>query len=239
MRSIIVLIGATAALALFATTEVSAQMPGGMPGGMGGGGMGGRPMSQPNEQIDTGQHDDKPDVAAQKWYKLGAKALAKAMEYDAAAAKASGPEKRASELDKASDSYYRALDLYTEALANNADMANAWDSVGYIHLRLGAYVESVDDYDHTLKLQPDAEEAIERRAEAYLHLDRIDDARSAYMELFNHARPLADQLMTSMQRWVTDHRPDPKGMRPAQVDGFDAWLQERAKLAATPVAAGG
>jgi len=234
MRSFIVLIGATAAFAMVASTDVSAQMPGGMPGGMGG-----RPMSQPNEQIDTTPHEDKPDVAAQKWYKQGVKALAKAMEYDAAAAKASTPDKRASELDKASDSYYRALDLYTEALSNDADMADAWDSVGYVHLRLGAYVESVDDYNHTLKLRPDAEEAIERRAEAFLHLDRIEDAESAYMELFNHSRTLADQLMVQMQRWVADHRPDPKGMRAAQIDAFDGWLRERAKLAETPVAAGG
>jgi tetratricopeptide (TPR) repeat protein len=238
MRSSIVLLTVTAAVAVFAAAEVAAQMPGGMPGGMGGG-MGGRPMTQPGEQMDTTQHEDKPDVAAQKWYKQGVKALAKAMEYDAAAAKASGPDKRASELEKASDSYYRALDLYTEALSNDADMADAWDSVGYVHLRLGAYVESVDDYNHTLKLRPDAEEAIERRAEAYLHLDRIDEAESAYMELFNHSRPLADQLMGLMQRWVADHRPDPKGMRPAQVDGFDTWLQERAKLTAAPAAAGG
>jgi tetratricopeptide (TPR) repeat protein len=234
MRSFIVVIGATAAFAMVASTDVSAQMPGGMPGGMGG-----RPMSQPNEQIDTTPHEDKPVVAAQKWYKQGVKALAKAMEYDAAAAKASTPDKRASELDKASDSYYRALDLYTEALSNDADMADAWDSVGYVHLRLGAYVESVDDYNHTLKLRPDAEEAIERRAEAFLHLDRIEDAESAYMELFNHSRTLADQLMVHMQRWVADHRPDPKGMRAAQIDAFDGWLRERAKLAEVPVAAGG
>jgi len=237
MRSIIVFVAATATAAIFAAGQVSAQMPGGMPGGMGGG-MGGRPMTEPGAQIDTSQHEDKPDVAAQKWYKQGVKALAKAMEYDAAAAKASTPDKRASELEKASDSYYRALDLYTEALSNNADMADAWDSVGYVHLRLGAYVESVDDYNHTLKLKPDAEEAIERRAEAYLHLDRIDDAQSAYMELFNHARPLADQLMVAMQGWISEHRPDPKGMRPAQVDVFDAWLHERAKLAEAPVAGG-
>jgi len=238
MRSIIVLVAATAVVAIFSVGEARAQMPGGMPGGMGGG-VGGRPQTPPGEQLDQTPHEDKPDIAAQKWYKQGVKALAKAMDYDAAAAKASSPDKRSSELEKASDFYYRALDLYTEALSNNADMADAWDSVGYVHLRLGAYGESIDDYNHTLKLRPDAEEAIERRAEAYLHLDRIDDAQSAYMDLFNHARPLADQLMVAMQRWVTEHRPDPKGMRPAQVDGFDAWLQERAKLAEAPVAAGG
>jgi tetratricopeptide (TPR) repeat protein len=103
--------------------------------------------------------------------------------------------------------------------------------VGYAHLRLGAFRESVDDYDHALKYKPDLEEAILHRAEAYLRLDRLDDAQSAYMDLFNHARALADQLMVDMQKWLADHRQDAKGMRPAQIDAFDTWLQERDKIA--------
>ena len=28
---------------------------------------------------------------------------------------------------------------FTEALSNKGDMVEAWDNVGYVHLRLGAY----------------------------------------------------------------------------------------------------
>jgi len=153
------------------------------------------------------------------------------MEHDQLALKASNPDKRADELDKARDSYYRALDYFTEALSNNAEMSEAWNSAGYVHLRLGAYGESIDDYDHALKFNPDLQEAIAHRAEAYLRLDRLDEAESAYMDLFNHARPLADQLMPAMQRWLEEHRQDPKGVRPAQIEAFDQWLKERDKLA--------
>ncbi len=51
-------------------------------------------------------------------------------------------------------------------------------------------------------------EAIEHRGEAYLGIDRLDDAKAAYMDLFFHARPLADQLMVPMQAWLQSHRVD-------------------------------
>ena len=69
------------------------------------------------------------------------------------------------------------------------------------------------------------------RAEAYLALDRLDDAKSAYMDLFNHERALADQLMTAMQKWLAEHRGNANGMRVSDVDAFDKWLQEREGIA--------
>ncbi len=63
--------------------------------------------------------------------------------------------------------------------------------------------EAVDDYNHALALKPDLKEAIEHRGEAYLAIDRLDDAKIAYMDLFNHAPPLADQLMLAMQKWLS------------------------------------
>lgn len=219
----------TALAALAAATPggaVRAQMPAGMPGGM----SGARPSAQPS-QVDATPRPDKPDVAAQKAYKAAVKALDKAMQYDQLALKAANSDKRADALEKARDSYYRALDMFTEALSNDAEMADAWNSAGYVHLRLGAYGESVDDYDHALKFKPDLPEAIAHRAEAYMRLDRLDEAQSAYMDLFNHARPLADQLMTTMQHWLEEHRQDPKGMRATQIDAFDQWIKERNKLA--------
>lgn len=232
MRQILLVTRVAALAAAAFCGSAWAQMPG-MPGG--GSMSGGRPSSpQPSERLDRVQQPDKPAVAAQKAYKAAAKALEKAMQFDQQALKAPNADKKADELEKARDQYYRALDLFTEALSNDANMADAWNSAGYVHLRLGAYGESVDDYDHALKFKPDLEEAIAHRAEAYLRLDRVEEVESAYMELFNHARPLADQLMPVMQRWVEAHRQDPKGMRPAQIDDFDRWLKERDKLANQP-----
>ena len=214
------------------TAPAFGQMPGGM-GGMGGQGGMGRPsgMSQPSEEIQSTPAVDKPDAAATKAYAAGKKSLAKAKDFESAAAGAQNPDKKSKALEKMGDAYYRALDQFTEALSNKGDMYDAWNEVGYIHLRLGAYAESIDDYNHTLALKPDLYEATFHRGEAYLATDRLENAKGAYMDLFNHARPLADRLMVSMQNWLTMRRADSNGMRAVDVDAFDKWLQEQGGIA--------
>jgi tetratricopeptide (TPR) repeat protein len=174
---------------------------------------------------------DKPDAAATKAYKSAVKSLNKAHEYEEAMAKATNPDKKADELDKTGDAYGKALDYFTMAIMNKGDMVEAWNGAGYVHLRLGAYNESIDDYNHTLALKPELYEAIEHRAEAYMALDRLEDAKASYMNLFNHARPLADQLLVAMQKWLGTHRVAANGMRAADIDSFDKWLQERDGIA--------
>ena len=201
-----------------------------MPGGQGG--MGRTPgMNQPSEELPSTPPVDKPDAAARKAYTAGLKSLAKAKDYESAAANASNEDRKAKELEKMGDAYDRALDQFTEALRNNGEMVEAWNNVGFIHLRLGAYAEALDDYNHTLALKPDLPEAILHRGEAYLGVDRLDDAKAAYMDLFNHTPPLADEMMAAMQKWLAAHRANANGMRVSDVDAFDEWLQERDGIA--------
>jgi tetratricopeptide (TPR) repeat protein len=100
-----------------------------------------------------------------------------------------------------------------------------------VHLRLEAYQESIDDYNHALALKPDLMDAIEHRAEAYLAVDRIDDVKAPYMDLYNHDPALAAQLMAAMQKWLSEHQSDAKGMRPADIAAFGKWLSERDGIA--------
>jgi tetratricopeptide (TPR) repeat protein len=230
MRRIFICLGVLALLG----AEVQQAGGQGYPGG--GGQMPGRPgMGQPggsqSSDIPSSAANEKPDAAARKAFKAGEKSLNKAREYAEVAAKATNPDKKADALDKVSDAYGKALDQFTEALSNKGDMFEAWNNVGYIHLRLGAYRESIDDYNHTLALRPELYEAIEHRAEAYMAVDRLDQAKAAYMDLFNHARPLADQLMVWMQKWLESHHAAANGMRAADIDSFDKWLQERDGIA--------
>jgi len=203
----------------------------GYPGGGGGRPIMGGAPAQPHDEMASTPSTEKPDAAAKKAYNAGIKTLNKAREYEAAAAKATNPDKKGAAIDKLGDAYGKALDQFTEALRNKGDMFEAWNQVGYIHLRLGAYGESIDDYNHTLALKPDLLEAVEHRGEAYMAVDRLDEAKSAYMNLFNHARPLADQLMATMQTWLESHRVAANGMRAADIDSFGKWLQEREGIA--------
>ncbi|MDP9084035.1 MAG: tetratricopeptide repeat protein [Pseudomonadota bacterium] len=207
---------------------------GGYPGGAGGvGGRGG--MSQagtdPGGEVSSTVSAEKPDAAAKKAFTAGVKSLNRAKEYEEVAAKATDADKKGVAMEKVGDAYERALDQFTETLRNRADMFEAWNYVGYIHLRLGAYPEAIDDYNHTLALRPALPEAVEHRAEAYLAMDHLDETKMAYMDLFNHDRPPADQLMAAMQKWFADHRTAANGMRPADIDAFGKWLQERDGIA--------
>jgi len=218
------------AAALFDASGALAQMMPGGPGQM----PGGRPSSQPIDPSGdqpSAPVTEKPDAAAKKAFTAGMKSLNKAKEFEAVAAAAPNADKRAKALEKVGDLYDKALDQFTEALSNKGDMVDAWDNVGYVHLRLGAYAEAVDDYNHVLALKPELLEAVAYRGEAYLAVDRLDDAKMAYMDLFNHAPDLADQLMQKMQKWQSEHRTDAHGMRPADVDAFGKWLLERDGIA--------
>ncbi len=200
------------------------QIPGvGRPGSMGGG--------PPDDSSPPQQSTEKPDLAAAKAYKQAMKSLDKAKELEAAAASATNADKKAKALDKLDDAYNRALDQFTEALSNKGDMVEAWNHVGYVHLKLGAFREAIDDYNHALTLKPDLLDAVEHRAEAFLAVDRLDDVRIAYMDLFNHAPELAAQLMAAMQKWLADHQADAHGMRAGDIDAFGKWLSEREGIA--------
>ncbi len=206
--------------------------PGGgqMPGG-------GRGMSQPPPMSDTpAPASDKPDAAARKAFKAGVKSLKRAQEFEEIADKATNPDKKADAVDKVGDAYGKALDQFTEALSNKGDMVEAWNYAAYVHLRLGAYNEAIDDYNHTLSLKPDLLEAIEGRGEAYMGTDRLDQAKAAYMDLFNHDPPLAGQLFAVMQKWLEAHRAASNGMRASDVDSFGKWLEERKGIAAQAAA---
>ncbi len=228
MKTILLLVAAVALCGLQARIA-DAQ---GLPGGLGGGGRGQAPPGAgglPDEPPTP--TEDKPDVAVKKALKAANKALdkAKALEADAAASK--DPDKKAKDMDRLSDQYNTALDAFTEALSHKSDLVEAWDQVGYIHLRQGAFREAIDDYNHTLALKPELMEAIEHRAEAYLAVDHLDEVEIAYMDLYNHSPDLAAQLMAAMQKWVAARQADSSTPHSADAEAFAKWVSERDGIA--------
>jgi tetratricopeptide (TPR) repeat protein len=224
-----------AAAVVFCAAQVriadAQMMPGGGMGGGMGGGRGQMPPAggaMPDEAPAT---SEKPDVAVKKALRAATKALDKAKALEADAAATSNPDKKAKDMERVSDEYNVALDAFTEALSNKGDIVEAWDQVGYIHLRLGAYREAIDDYNHTLTLKPELMEAIEHRAEAYLAVDHLDEVKIAYMDLYTHTPDLAVQLMAAMQKWLAARQADPAASRNAEAEAFAKWVSERDGIA--------
>ena len=96
---------------------------------------------------------------------------------------------------------------------------------------VGRYEESLAAYNVALDINPVFDEAIEYRGEAYLGLNRLDEAKEAYMDLFQNNRGLADQLMAAMTSWVAARRDDAGSLDTAVVEQFAEWVNQRNELA--------
>jgi tetratricopeptide (TPR) repeat protein len=120
-----------------------------------------------------------------------------------------------------------------EATAQLApDVFQAYNGMGYAHRKLGRYDRALEMYDRAIDMAPGLyTEAIEYRAEAYLGLNRIDDAKQGYLDLFGSDRKQADLLLQAMKRWVEARRTNPAGVDPAALESFARWLSERERIA--------
>ena len=173
-----------------------------------------------------------PEDQAKDAYNSGVRSIKKAKEYDADAAKASSPEKAAKAQDKAHQAYSKALEQFIDAVAKQPSMYQAWNYIGFANRHLGNYEDSLSAYAKALELNPDYPDAIEYRGEAYLGLNRIDDAKQAYMSLFGNSRGLADELMTAMHHWIDARHKDAQGVAPENLEAFSQWVEERSGIAA-------
>ena len=154
----------------------------------------------------------------------------KKLEDEAATKKGADVEKTVA---KAKSEYQKSLKDFNNAAKLNPKLAPAYNGMGFAYRKTGDYAKALEMYDQAIELaKPQIfPEAIEYRAEAYLALNRIDDARKAYLELFAADRAQADSLMEAMKKWVAAHKTDPAGVSPDTVTDFEKWLDERDGLA--------
>jgi tetratricopeptide (TPR) repeat protein len=131
-------------------------------------------------------------------------------------------------------SYEADIRAQREAIQHNPSMYQAHTELGYALRKTGHYDDALKSYDEALLLMPNYGEAVEYRAEAYLGLNRVDDAKKSYLMLYNGgAKDLAKQLGDAMQKWVADRKANPAGADAASVDDFAKWLGQRSEIAGT------
>jgi tetratricopeptide (TPR) repeat protein len=124
-------------------------------------------------------------------------ALEAVKEADAAAGGASGNVPAA-----AKEANEKARTSFGAATKADPKLAQAWNGLGYSSRKLGDYKTALAAYDKALELRAGYPEATEYRGEAYLALDRTEDAKQAYLDLFAVNRELAGKLLESMKKWA-------------------------------------
>ncbi len=172
-----------------------------------------------------------PQEVAQEHYRVGLSFRDKAWKLEDKLAKASTDAERAKLRKKMLTNYDRAAGKYRNAISRDEGLFQAHSSLGYALRKLGDYPASLKAYDRALELAPYYAEAIEYRAEAYLGLNRLAEAKDAYMELFRQDRARADELMEAMKKWIEARTEHPSGVDAETLESFKAWVAERAELA--------
>lgn len=170
-----------------------------------------------------------PEDQARDQYNGGVRLVEKADESSADASHQADERKKQKALAKSAKSYADALKKFSRATELNPSMYQAWNYVGYTNRKLGNFDAALTAYDRALRLKPDYAEAIEYRGHAYLGLNRLSEAKEAYLSLYSANRKLAAQLLAGMQDWVGAHRDNTGGL---DVESFAAWVSERSAIAA-------
>jgi tetratricopeptide (TPR) repeat protein len=169
-----------------------------------------------------------PEDQARDHYNGGVRLVEKADELGTDATHQADDRKKQKVAAKSTQSYANALKKFTRATELNPSMYQAWNYLGYTNRKLGNFEGALAAYDRALRLKPDYAEAIEYRGHAYLGLNRLSEAKEAYLSLYSANRKLAAQLLAGMQEWVGAHRADTGGL---DVDSFAAWVNERGAIA--------
>ncbi len=191
---------------------------------------GGSAASTPSPQGSPSQ-SPSPQKVAQEHYRVGLSFRDKAWKFEEKLGKASTEAERAKLRKKMLDSYDRAAGKYRNAISRDEGLFQAHSSLGYALRKMGDYPAALKAYDRALELAPYYAEATEYRAEAYLGLNRLDEAKDAYMDLFRQDRPRADELLAAMQHWIEKRSVFPAGVEASTIDEFKAWVADRAELA--------
>ena len=187
-----------------------------------GGGAAEMPMSMPREQT--------PEDKAKSLYNDGVHDVKKADKYQASALQLTDARKKDHAIREAQEYYASALKRFQQAAETNPQMPEAWNYVGYTNRHLGNYDTALTAYERALTLRPGYPDALEYRGEAFLGLNRIADAKQAYLDLFAGNRQLADKLLVAMRGWLDAQRASASADATA-VSELDKWIQERSAIA--------
>jgi tetratricopeptide (TPR) repeat protein len=180
-----------------------------------------------------------PEADATASYNEGVRLRERAADLEKQIAAATTPEQKKKLEGKLHKTYEGMVRAQRRAVQNNAAMVQAHAELGYALRKTGDYEAALASYNQALNLAPNYAPAIEYRAEAYLGLNRVDEARQAYMVLFNGGDAAgAKQLGTAIQHWLDARTSDPAGVAPETIEQTRTWLAQRKEISAQTTSGG-
>jgi tetratricopeptide (TPR) repeat protein len=161
---------------------------------------------RPREQVSLGA----PDLAAIDAYNEGYSLIQRAEHQENLALASNDAQERKDATQAAGEAYRASLGKFAVATQLDRSMHEAYTYIGYANRKLGQHQDALDAYARALRINPDYPQAIEYQGEAYLGLNQVDSARFNYLRLYALSPPLASKLFLAMQKWLVDHRENPR-----------------------------
>jgi tetratricopeptide (TPR) repeat protein len=167
------------------------------------------------------------ELSAIDAYNRGYAAILRA-DHSQALAEASSDVKEKAEAERtARDSFKGSLRHFQEAVRLDASMHEAYTYIGYANRKLGNYTKALTAYQQALKIFPDYPHAIEYQGQAFLGLNRLDEARFNYLRLYALNKGQAAKLLQAMRAWVAAHQNG--STAGVDVSGFSEWVAQRSE----------
>lgn len=185
-------------------------------------GAGGGPSMPSHSPSPQTREPPSPEEQARTAYNAGVRGVEKGDELLADAARQTDARKQEKLRRKAMEAYASAGKKFARAAELRPAMLEAWNYLGYTNRKQGRYDTALAAYDRALQLEPGYAEAIEYRGHAYLGLNRLSEAKEAYLSLFASHRQFAASLLAAMQQWVGEHGDNAE---------FASWVSERTAIA--------
>ncbi|HKU13320.1 MAG TPA: tetratricopeptide repeat protein [Steroidobacteraceae bacterium] len=163
-------------------------------------------------------------------YTAGYASILRAEHAENLAAASSSDAERQAALRDAQKAYQASLPDFATATRLDASMHEAYTYLGYANRKLGRYDESLRAYEQALKINPNAVYAIEYQGEAFLGLNRVDEARFNFLRLYALDQHQAAKLLHAIRGWMKANSTKP----PTGIDmpALATWIAE--KSAAVP-----
>jgi tetratricopeptide (TPR) repeat protein len=158
-------------------------------------------------------------------YTAGYASILRAEHAENLAAASSNDAERKAALGDAQKAYRASLPNFATAVRLDRTMHEAYTYMGYANRKLGSYDEALRAYEQALKINADSPYAIEYQGEAFLGLNRIDEARFNFLRLYALDPQHAAKLLQAMRAWLAANEAKP----PAGIDmpALAAWIAEK------------
>lgn len=158
-------------------------------------------------------------------YTAGYASILRAEHAENLAAASTTDAERTAALADAKKAYQASLPNFAAAVRLDHSMHEAYTYLGYANRKLGRYGEALHAYEQALKINPDTTFAIEYQGEAFLGLNRVDEARFNFLRLYALDQNQAAKLLQAISAWVEANKANP----PAGTDvpALAAWVAEK------------